>query len=744
MQVLQLRETTWGLLTVECPSKIHSHPEIKWEEVYAHDILCNYFSKQGFAVERGVGGLPTAFRASFGPETGADGQPSRAIAINLEYDALPIPGHACGHNLIATAGLSAALGLSAAIKAGSIQGRVVAIGTPAEEGGGGKIKLIKADLYKDIFCCMMVHPMQQDNAYFTSMCGSELTIRYIGKPAHAMAAPWDGVNALDAMTLFHTSIGLLRQQIMPTDRIRGVHALFLITTNSSSVTVWLLDVARAFDAAFTASRILDVRKISTGEQVAPRPSAPLIEPSPVGMTYTPDPGIHERQQLSLKDPGDGVEKEVSDIAANVAVLSLSATGEMRFMGGPSGVLFSRLIASTVKEYWCDKDIERRNITRLLRYLDNEAGNAYSDESNGPDSRGNQELPQFSTAKKYLTTYLQWLCIDMGLHRHNPDWSFTVDEWDIRRRLFWVTYALDRTVCFNLGRPLTLSDDHIDALFPSPERHGHADEPNIALALHHIQLRSIQTRIISEVYTVSKSKTTIDYHQRVQILDAIQKELDDWRNRLDSIYSSHQTPHSFQWYKRLYHTTTASLHRATPLFPRPSEESIKRCYNASTRAVRIYHSLLRSHEMEYSWMFISGCYLAGITMFYTLWSSGCLPKTVRLDEVTESCRMCSNVLAVLSVQWRASPEFIDTYEALANITTKRLVKELQQRCISDAAYGSNDMSLTQDTDISPESGLLLDSLSWPQDFNFSTALTNPDCITEVFGDLLREQEDPWYI
>ncbi|KAJ5232538.1 hypothetical protein N7468_005494 [Penicillium chermesinum] len=192
---------------------IHSHPETLYQEVYAHELLCDYFDKQGFTVERGAGGLPTAFRASFGPETGAGGQLTRAVAINLEYDALPILGHACGHNLIATAGVAAALGMAAAIKEGNLSGRVVAIGTPAEEGGGGKIKLIKAGIYKDIFCCLMVHAI---------MCGSELTIEYIGKPAHAMAAPWDGINALDAMTLLHTSIGLLRQQIMPTDRIRGV------------------------------------------------------------------------------------------------------------------------------------------------------------------------------------------------------------------------------------------------------------------------------------------------------------------------------------------------------------------------------------------------------------------------------------------------------------------------------------------------------------------------------------------
>ncbi|OAQ67340.1 amidohydrolase [Purpureocillium lilacinum] len=151
----------------------------------------------------------------------------------LGYDALEAIGHACGHNLIATSGLAAVLGIAEAMKQGGLGGRVVAMGTPAEEGGGGKIKMIRAGAYDDAFCCLMVHPMLVDsaylqpdrsknNAYSTSMCGSELTIEYIGKPAHAMVAPWEGINALDAVTLLHTSIGLLRQQILPSDRIRGV------------------------------------------------------------------------------------------------------------------------------------------------------------------------------------------------------------------------------------------------------------------------------------------------------------------------------------------------------------------------------------------------------------------------------------------------------------------------------------------------------------------------------------------
>lgn len=138
--------------------------------------------------------------------------------------------------MIATANLAAVLGAAAAIKKGGINGRIIAFGTPAEEGGGGKIKMIQAGAYKDLACNLMVHPMSDrshNNAYSSTMCGSELNIEYIGKPAHAMAAPWDGVNSMDAVTLLHTAVGLLRQQIMPSDRIRGV----ILSTGEQSAVI---------------------------------------------------------------------------------------------------------------------------------------------------------------------------------------------------------------------------------------------------------------------------------------------------------------------------------------------------------------------------------------------------------------------------------------------------------------------------------------------------------------------------
>ncbi|KAL4898198.1 fungal-specific transcription factor domain-containing protein [Aspergillus ambiguus] len=600
----------------------------------------------------------------------------------------------------------------------------------------------------------------------------------------------------------------------------------------------------------------DVENIPTGETIIPQCVLPdFTNLSPKAPNTTAYGGLVEDESQS--NGSDVIDKEVGDIAANVAVLSLNATGEMRFMGGASGVLFSRLIASTVKKYLYDSGLAPNNtVPSGHSHFSDPQHAVHGERHESDDNTAPHLLPPWHTAVDLLETYLQqvhtmypifhrkalnglvqsvyqepssssaahqtilylvmaigawhrrpledepapraayaaelfhsamhwfdrllpldgveglqivlllaiyascrptgssqWhllgiamrLCIDMGLHRHNPDWNFAPDEWDIRQRLFWVTYAMDRTVCFNLGRPLTLSDDHIDALFPDADGQKAPDqEPRIGLAVHHIRLRRIQARIISEIYTVGKSRSTgIEDHQRAGVLCSIQSELDRWHGELKTIYSGEQTPHSFQWYERLYYTTTAAVHRATPLFPRPSEESIRRCYEASGNAVRIYYTLLRSHELEHSWILLSGCFLAGITNLYALWSSDALSQSVQLVEVTEICRMCSNVLAVLSAQWKASSEFSDTYESLTNITTKRLVKQLQQRYSSGALY-DNDISSSPGQMFSLETSPSLDSLIWPQDFNFHTALVNPQCITEVFDDLLRGQEGLWNV
>ncbi|KAB8200210.1 hypothetical protein BDV34DRAFT_232417 [Aspergillus parasiticus] len=203
--------------------QIHKNPELAFEEFKAHDNITKLLEDLGFSVTKHAYGLATAFLAEYGSG-------GRVVAFNAEYDALPGIGHACGHNLIATSSIGAFLGVVAALKASTLPGRVRLIGTPAEEGGGGKINLINAGAYYDVDACLMVHPAAHKRfpegvtgvAYCKSTANVKLKARFIGKPAHAATSPWQGVNALDAVCLSYNGISMLRQQIQPHERIHGV------------------------------------------------------------------------------------------------------------------------------------------------------------------------------------------------------------------------------------------------------------------------------------------------------------------------------------------------------------------------------------------------------------------------------------------------------------------------------------------------------------------------------------------
>ena len=193
---------------------IHGHPEVRFEEEHAHAALTTFLDEHGFEVVRSAFGLPTAFRAVAG-----SGDPT--VAIICEYDALPDIGHACGHNLIATAGIAVGLALQQAIEPG--EGTIVVMGSPAEEGGGGKIAMINEGAFDGIDLAMMLHPGNRtDTARSSSLANRRLDIDFYGVNAHAAARPWQGVNALDAMVLAFSAIGLLRQQIQPTWRVHGI------------------------------------------------------------------------------------------------------------------------------------------------------------------------------------------------------------------------------------------------------------------------------------------------------------------------------------------------------------------------------------------------------------------------------------------------------------------------------------------------------------------------------------------
>lgn len=192
--------------------RIHADPELGFEEFRAAQLLSTELEQRGFVLERGLADMPTAFRASLG-----DGP--LTVGICVEYDALPGIGHACGHNVIAAAGMTAAFGLAPLVDELGIT--LVVFGTPAEENGGGKVLLIEAGAFEGVDLAMMVHPSNKEQSRTHCLAIGELRVRFIGKNAHASAAPYEGINAADAATLTQVAVGLLRQQLHPGDQIHG-------------------------------------------------------------------------------------------------------------------------------------------------------------------------------------------------------------------------------------------------------------------------------------------------------------------------------------------------------------------------------------------------------------------------------------------------------------------------------------------------------------------------------------------
>lgn len=197
--------------------EIWRNPELAYEEYKAHNLLTEYLEKKGFDVVRSYLGVKTAFKATFGD----DAKPN--ICVISEYDALPEIGHACGHNLIAESGIAAGLAIKAALEAnGAPSGSLTVMGTPAEEGGSGKVKLIQKGAFDDVDLAMMVHPFTCNTLEPNFLANCYVKVTYFGKAAHAAAFPWDGVNALDAAILAYTNISALRQQLKTTVRIHGI------------------------------------------------------------------------------------------------------------------------------------------------------------------------------------------------------------------------------------------------------------------------------------------------------------------------------------------------------------------------------------------------------------------------------------------------------------------------------------------------------------------------------------------
>ena len=238
---------------------IHDNPELGFKEEKASAWLAGYLEDNGFHVERGIAGLPTAFRATYG-------QGSPRVALLAEYDALPKIGHGCGHNIIGVSAVGA--GVASKHTIDQLGGSVVVMGTPGEEGFGGKIDMVKAGAFREIDVAMIVHPDTRNMSTEEALAASTLEVEFFGRPAHAAGQPHKGINALDALILAFTSINSLRQHIRGDARIHGIitdggEAPNIVPAHSAAVFL-----VRALDDDYLAELRDRVLNCFTGASVA--------------------------------------------------------------------------------------------------------------------------------------------------------------------------------------------------------------------------------------------------------------------------------------------------------------------------------------------------------------------------------------------------------------------------------------------------------------------------------------------
>ena len=202
-----------GDALVELSRAVHANPELCFEERISSRLTADALDAAGFAVTWGTAGMETAFVAEAGSGP-------LVVAVCAEYDALPEVGHACGHNIIAAAAVGAGVGLLPVADELGLTVRVV--GTPAEEGGGGKITMVEQGTFDDAHLAMMIHPWATERLEAACLAVAHFDVIFTGQTAHASAAPWQGRNAADAMVVAQVGIGLLRQQLPPGDQVHGI------------------------------------------------------------------------------------------------------------------------------------------------------------------------------------------------------------------------------------------------------------------------------------------------------------------------------------------------------------------------------------------------------------------------------------------------------------------------------------------------------------------------------------------
>jgi amidohydrolase len=341
-----LREQVAGAIDEHAPGiisvsdQIHKRPEIGYEERFASQLLAEALREAGFEVEKPVGGVETAFRA-----TKRGKGPGPTIAVLAEYDALPGIGHGCGHNLIAGSGLASAIGLGAVMD--QLDGAFQIIGTPAEEGGGGKVKLIDAGIFADVDASLMVHHAGDRTGSATSYPGgtclavSHFNFVFHGKPAHAASDPYNGANALNGAIKLFTGIDALRQHVRTDARIHGI-----ITHGGDAPNVVPHRAAAAFyiragDRAYLEQLEEKVRKIAEGAALMTETTVEITSGGPTLYDMRPSYPIGRRYEENMRAAGmavnardQGQRGPYSTDFGNVSYLMPAVTGSFAISHEP--------------------------------------------------------------------------------------------------------------------------------------------------------------------------------------------------------------------------------------------------------------------------------------------------------------------------------------------------------------------------------------------------------------------------
>lgn len=279
---------------VELSHAIHAEPELAFAEHRSCAKTQALVAERGFDITARAGGLDTAFRADYGSG-------DLVVGICAEYDALPGIGHACGHNIIAAAGVGTALAL--ADVADELGLTVVLLGTPAEEAGGGKVLMLNAGAFDDITVSVMLHPGPHDIAAARSLALSQVAVRYEGREAHAAVAPYLGLNAVDAVTVAQVAIGLLRQQMAPGQMAHGIVTDGGQATNVIPARAEMQYTMRATDSA--SLRELEARMADCflAGAVATGCSYDVRETEPSYLELTPDAWLAETFRAEMQRLG---------------------------------------------------------------------------------------------------------------------------------------------------------------------------------------------------------------------------------------------------------------------------------------------------------------------------------------------------------------------------------------------------------------------------------------------------------